>query len=160
MSNKSTKPLLKIPHYEQELNNSCMPACIRMVLAFHGIKKSEQDIRKLVKVKPAGVNPINVIQLKDWGLNTTISFSSFDELKELLNQKIPPIVILWTGELDHWDSEKYFDYLHAVVAIGSDENNIWINDPAFFEYPTKIPINQFLDAWSYSQHILILIEKQ
>ena len=65
MSNRFTKTTLKIPHYEQELNNSCLPACARMVLAYFGIEKSEQSIRILLKTKPAGTNPINLTNLRN-----------------------------------------------------------------------------------------------
>jgi len=159
MSKISPKQFLKIPHYKQELNNSCLPACIRMVLSFFNITKSEQDIRRLVKIKPAGVNPLNLIHLKNWDIEVNISFSNFDILEDIITQKKPSIALLWTGELDYWDSEKYFDYLHAVVVIGIDNENILVNDPAFSKYPQHFPVNNFLEAWSYSQYMLILIEK-
>jgi len=159
MSSTSTKQPLKVPHYQQEQNSSCLPACVRMALAFLGIKKSEQDIRKLLKTKPAGTNPLNVIYLKDWKHEAIVSFSNLDELQNYLLQEQPVIVLLWTGELSYWDSEKYLDYLHAVVVIGYTDVEILANDPAFPEYPKAIPINEFLEAWSYSQQMLIFIEK-
>lgn len=97
--------------------------------------------------------------LKEWNLETTISFSNFEELENYVIQKQPVIVLLWTGELSYWDSKKYLDYLHTVVVIGYNDENILVNDPAFSEYPKIIPINEFLEAWSYSQQMLIFIEK-
>jgi len=159
MSNKSTKPPLKVPHFEQEQHNSCLPACIRMALAFLGVEKSEHEIRKVLKTNPAGTNPLNVTHLKDWNLEAIVYFSNLDELQNHLLEKHPTIALLWTGVLSYWDSNKYFDYLHAVVVVGYDKENILINDPAFSEYPKTTPINEFLEAWSYSQQMLILIDK-
>ena len=159
MSTTSTKLPLKVPYYQQEQNNSCLPACVRMVLAFLGIEKSEQDIRRLLKIKPAGTNPLNVTCLKYWEVEAVSSFSTLDELQIYVIQERPVIVLLWTGELNYWDSEKYLDYLHTVVVIGYTNDNILVNDPAFPDYPKTIPINEFLEAWSYSQQMLISIEK-
>lgn len=159
MSNRSTKITLKIPHYEQELNNSCLPACVRMVLAYFGIEKSEQSIRILLKTKPAGTNPVNLTNLRNWDIDTILSSSNLDELQNNLLQEHPAIALLWTGILSYWDSNKYLDYLHAVVVVGYDKENILVNDPAFSNYPKTIPTDEFLEAWSYSQQMLILIEK-
>lgn len=159
MSNRFTKTTLKIPHYEQELNNSCLPACVRMVLAYFGIEKSEQSVRILLKTKPAGTNPINLTNLKNWDINAILSSSNLDELQNYLLQEHPTIALLWTGILSYWDSNKYLDYLHAVVVVGYDKENILVNDPAFSNYPKTIPTDEFLEAWSYSQQMLILIEK-
>ena len=159
MSNRSTKITLKIPHYEQELNNSCLPACVRMILAYFGIEKSEQSVRILLKTKPAGTNPINLSNLKNWDINAILSFSNLDQLQNYILQEHPAIALLWTGILSYWDSNKYLDYLHAVVVVGYDKENILINDPSFLDNPKTISISEFLEAWSYSQQMLILIEK-
>ncbi|MDW7680433.1 MAG: cysteine peptidase family C39 domain-containing protein [bacterium] len=130
-----------------------------MVLAYFGIEKSEQSIRILLKTKPAGTNLITLANLRNWDIDTILSSSNLDELQNHLLEKHPTITLLWTGVLSYWDSNKYFDYLHAVVVVGYDKENILINDPAFSEYPKSIPINEFLEAWSYSQQMLILIQK-
>ena len=50
-----------IPYYEQETNYTCGPACIRMVLASLGIKKSENYITKLI-----GTNKIRGTNHRDF----------------------------------------------------------------------------------------------
>ena len=117
------------------------------------------DIRRLLKTKPAGTNPLNVVRLREWDLDASVTFSNLDELKVYLTHKKCPIVLLWTGELNYWDSNKYLDHLHAVVIIGYENETMLVNDPAFSEYPQSISLNEFLEAWSYSQQMLILIEK-
>ena len=100
MSSISSKLLLKIPHFEQELSHSCLPACIRMLLSYLGIQKRQQDIRILLKIKPAGTNPLNVIRLREWRIDALIAFSNLEELKSFLIQNKPPIVLLWSGKLN------------------------------------------------------------
>ncbi|MBC8185419.1 C39 family peptidase [candidate division KSB1 bacterium] len=159
MSNTFTKIHLKIPHFEQEQNGSCLPACARMILDSLAITKTEAEIRKLLKTKPAGTNPLNIANLKELDIEIKVTFSSLDELLDHLKSKLPSIALLWTGEINYWDSNLYFDYLHAVVVVGFDKENIFVNDPAFSNYPQKIPYIYFLNAWSYSQHMLILLKR-
>ena len=130
MSNISTKRPLQVPHHKQEQNNSCLPACVRMVMAFHGAEKSVMEIRRLLKTKLGGTNPLNVTHLREWNFEATVSFSNLDELQNHLFQEQPAIALPWSGELSYWDSAVYLDFLHAVVIIGYDAENILINDPA------------------------------
>ena len=160
MSSTSTKLTLKVPHFEQELANSCLPACIRIVLAYYRKDVLEQNIRRIIKTKPAGTNPLNVTYLKSLNIETNVLFSNLGELKHiLLSGRKPMIALLWTGELSYWQSMEYIDYLHSVVVIGFDESNIILNDPSFSDYPKIISNAEFLEAWSYSHQMLILIEK-
>lgn len=103
MSSIFSKLLLKIPHFKQELSNSCFPACVKMLLSYFGIQKSERDIRLLLKTKPAGTNPLNVVRLREWDFEASFTFSNLEELKSHLVQKKPPIVLLWSGKLNYWD---------------------------------------------------------
>lgn len=130
-----------------------------MLLSFFSIQKREQDIRALLKIKAAGTNPLNVLPWREWSLEASVTFSHLEKLKSYLVQKKPPIVLLWSGKLNYWDSTEYLHYLHAVVVIGYDDEMMLVNDPAFSDHPKTIQVYEFLEAWSYSQQMLILIEK-
>ena len=86
MSKPSTSLPLPVPHFEQEQNNSCLSATVRIVLAFHKFETKEAPLRKILKTKPAGTNPLNVTYLKDLGFEARISFSNIEELKTYLDQ--------------------------------------------------------------------------
>ncbi len=159
MSALSINLPLPVPHFEQELGNSCLPACVRMVLSFWGTEVTEPALCKVLKTKPAGTNPFNITHLKELGFEGRISFSNLEELKSFLSERQPSIALLWTGALGHWNSTKYFDYLHSVVAIGFDQESILVNDPAFSNHPIAIPFAEFLEAWSYSQQMLVIVER-
>jgi ABC-type bacteriocin/lantibiotic exporter with double-glycine peptidase domain len=42
---------LNVPHCKQELNYSCMAACVRMVLAHHGRPLAEAELRQLLDTR-------------------------------------------------------------------------------------------------------------
>ena len=44
--------LLNVPHFQQELEYSCVAACVRMVLAHFGDLRSEADLRALLDTQP------------------------------------------------------------------------------------------------------------
>ena len=48
---------LKVRHFRQELEYSCIPACVRMVLAHYGAIRTEADLRLLLDTKPTGRQP-------------------------------------------------------------------------------------------------------
>ena len=52
---------IPVPHRQQELDYSCVPACVRMLLAFHGKECSEQELRILFKTRIGGTSTANVM---------------------------------------------------------------------------------------------------
>ena len=42
---------INVPHLSQERDNSCLPACMRMLLVFYGTHKPEDELRRLFKTK-------------------------------------------------------------------------------------------------------------
>jgi hypothetical protein len=66
---------------------------------------------------------------------------------------LPVIVAVRTDDLPHWINrtdlaaeEKATD--HAVVVVGLDRDNAYVNDPDFEQVPQVIELNEFLLAWS------------
>jgi len=62
-----SKIYLKIPHYQQEFESSCLAACVRMILEYSGKSLLEKDLRKLLKTKPTGTSPINIHHISSLG---------------------------------------------------------------------------------------------
>jgi len=54
---------LNVPHFRQELEYSCVAACVRMVLAHYGDLRSEADIRSLLDTRPTGTPARNVMRV-------------------------------------------------------------------------------------------------
>ena len=60
---------MHVSHHKQELPYSCLPACVRMVLAFYGLQRSESELRALLKTRPGGTSPAHVmLRLPDLGV--------------------------------------------------------------------------------------------
>ena len=55
-------PRLRPPFYEQEKDNSCLPACLRMALAARGLLLTENQVRELCDWSPrASVSSTSVV---------------------------------------------------------------------------------------------------
>ncbi len=59
--------LLPVPHFEQSRDGACLPACVRMILAFWGDPRPESQIAAQLGTKPFGTPISNVVRLSAWG---------------------------------------------------------------------------------------------
>lgn len=123
--------LLPIPHFEQSQHGYCLPACVRMVLAYQGRQMREQELAEILGTQSFGtpISHVNILQAYQYQV-TYRSFSE-TELKTYLLQGIPVIVRVWTGMLTYWTEETF----HVVVVVGYDEAQVYLNDPAFTAAP-------------------------
>jgi ABC-type bacteriocin/lantibiotic exporter with double-glycine peptidase domain len=145
---------MPVPHLEQERDYSCLAACVRMVLAFYGAEHPESELRGLLKTRPGGTSPANVLlRLPTLGFEAAVYTGSAQPLREGLLAGRPGIVHVWTPPLPHWDVEA----IHAVVVVGWAEDALSIHDPVLPTGPTQIPLNAFLRAWAATDYLTILI---
>lgn len=146
-----SKICLKIPHYHQEFESSCLAACVRMILEYLGKKFSETHLRKLLKTKPTGTSPINIYHISSLGVEVGLFQSSIQEILNLLHENIPPIIFIWREPI-----------LHAVVVVGFDyETSNWIiNDPAENQGAKEIDMLTLSEAWSYSNQLTATLIKK
>jgi len=148
---------MNVPHFQQEREYSCLPACARMVLAFYGEYRSEDELRLLFKTRVTGTSPANVmLNLPGIGFDAYVfdGFQTF--LRERISEGVPCIVHLWTGPLPHWQDA----VIHAVVVTDIAEDTIVINDPVLETPATAVPLGAFLQAWAATDHTLILITRR
>jgi predicted double-glycine peptidase len=145
---------IPVPHYQQERDYSCVPACVRMVLAFYGQDHAESDLRILLRTRVAGTSTANVmLKLPGLGFDVAVTSATFYELEQNVRAGDPCIVQVWTEHLSHWDTI----WMHNVVVIGFDDDLVLVNDPAFPDAPQAIPRDEFIVAWSEADRILIRI---
>ena len=140
-----------VPYHKQEVWFSCFAACIRMILEYHGIKKSERELRVLSKITPkdGGFWPFIELGLESLGLHFYWGYNfSLDELKELTENETPVIVSLLTAE----------DANHTVVVTGVTDRLVIVNDPERGEN-VKVVVEKFLEAWSKRKHIAGFIKR-
>ncbi len=122
---------LSVPHYRQEQGASCVAACSRMVLAYHGRTHSEGELRQLLGTGPRGTTARNVERLASLGFEVEVKSSNVAELAVALLAGTPPLVHLDTGSLDYWST----DCAHVAVLVGLDLSTVFLNDPYFDTAP-------------------------
>jgi ABC-type bacteriocin/lantibiotic exporter with double-glycine peptidase domain len=140
--------VLQVPHLPQtnpQGRNSCVPAAVRMVLAFQGVAREEEELCSLLETQQAGTPVLNVLVLSQriTKCHVEVTSTSFDDLIRWLQESIPPIVFVSTASLHHWQTK----CLHALVVVGAEAQNVLVHDPAFAAAPITIPHDEFLAAW-------------
>ena len=54
--------MIPVPHYQQSTPYTCLPACVRMVLAFRGHQHAEAELAQIFNTVPLlGTLPENVV---------------------------------------------------------------------------------------------------
>ncbi len=137
--------VLRLPHFEQSAPGYCLPACVRMVLAYWGLERSEAQIRQLLGTREFGTPAFAVQRVAVLGLVVTYRAWSVPQLLATLDAGQPLILFVRTGFLDHWQE----DVAHAVVVVGAEEDIcFWLHDPAFPSAPMMVSWNGVLAAWA------------
>ncbi len=146
--------LLPVPHFEQSDYGYCLPACARMVLAYQNRQMSEEELAEILGTQSFGT-PISHIN-RLIALQYRVTYRSFSEaeLKSNLLQGIPVIARVWTGFLTYWAEESF----HVVVVIGFDDEQVYLNDPAFADAPQTTPWDSFLAAWAEYDEVGVVIQ--
>jgi ABC-type bacteriocin/lantibiotic exporter with double-glycine peptidase domain len=147
---------IPVPHRQQELDYSCCPACVCMVLAFYGAEHAEKDLRILLRTRIAGTSAVNVmLKLPELGFTATVTRATFYELMQAVREGRPCIVQVFTEHLHYWD----IGWMHDVVVVGFDEDVVLVNDPAFPDAPKEVPQGEFLAAWAAADQLVIRISR-
>ena len=150
--------MLHIPHLPQTNphgRNSCVPAAIRMVLAFQGIAYEEEALCDALETQPAGTAVLNVLLFHQHvpRCHVEVASASFNDLARWIDEGIPPIAFVTTGPLSFWQ----IACLHALVVVDIDDASVWVHDPAFEHAPIAIQRDEFLRAWGELGHLTALI---
>ena len=138
----SLKPTVELdfPDLRQEFNYDCGVTCFQQVLIYYGIEKREDELIKLLSTEKTsiiehGTKLSKMIEVaKYYGLEAEIlRNSSIKKIKELLDEKIPSILLLqaWRDySVDNLDWEKDYHDGHFVVAVGYNDTRIFFEDPS------------------------------
>jgi ABC-type bacteriocin/lantibiotic exporter with double-glycine peptidase domain len=144
---------LSVPHYKQEFNYSCLAACARMVLAFHGYVVAEADLRLLLATRASGTTARHVRALAAFGFDVELTSTNLAALQSVIADGLPPIVFLDTGVLEYWHT----DCARVAVVVGVDDDNVYLNDPFFETSPQQTSRASFLHAWAANTHLAAIL---
>lgn len=142
---------MKLPFYKQEFWFSCFATCVKMVLEYYSIKKSERDLRVLLKTTPSfGTLWIEAQKnIRKIGFELVWKkFWNLEELNSLIKQSIPVIVGVKSKSDDN----------HAVVLVNISENYVTLVDPEYGESVSMDKTN-FLELWNKRENIAGYIKK-
>jgi ABC-type bacteriocin/lantibiotic exporter with double-glycine peptidase domain len=146
----------EIPFHPQEKDYSCVPACLRMVVASSGLDLSEEDLIRLCNCTAQGTSPGNLVSAAiQLGFDKTSQDRlELDDLRGALANGIFPIVWLRTIE----DPLAPFPPTHAVVAIRIGKQ-VSVRDPAKPEPESRVPRQRFLESWTRAGRLTVLVSK-
>lgn len=138
--------LLNVPHMQQTDAGDCLAACAAMICTHLKIAIPYEQIQRELRIQPGIGAPLsNIDRLQKLGLTTAFRTNSTTEhLYTLLEAGWPTIAGIQTGELPHWN---YVPSQHAIVVVGMDGRNVYINDPEMVAAPIRVPIGEFDLAW-------------
>jgi ABC-type bacteriocin/lantibiotic exporter with double-glycine peptidase domain len=140
---------LNVQPFQETLHaDMCGPASLKIVLDYYGINKSEKELAELCKLVPGlGVDDKSIAEAaKALGFKVEIkNESNFEDIESWLKKGVPVIVDWFTrGRSDYDDSEVPDG--HYSVAIGLDENHIYLQDPETGG-ERKIDKEDFMKVW-------------
>ncbi len=148
--------ILSVPHRPQLDDGYCLPACVQMVLAYWGIEQDQTTIAKqLQTIEKAGTPASRVNQLDSANLKVIYRSGELVDLQNALAQNIPPIVLVYTGELPYWSEAT----AHAVVLLGIEHDTVILSDPAKSSMPIPTLRGDFELAWDEMSNLYILLQK-
>lgn len=135
---------LDVPLLRQELLWTCLPACIRMVLAYRGRLIEEAAIAAACgTVSLRGTQPERAVEgVQQLGYHA-LWFENADlsRMQDLIEHDWPVIVFLRAPDLPNGGHG-----LHGVIVIGIENDTVIVLDPQSVRRYSMTG-NQFLSAW-------------
>jgi len=135
---------LKLVHQPQRYEADCLAACAAMVLEYLGQSVEYAQLLHILNITPnLGAPASHIKRLSTLGLGIVYRAGTISDLMKYLAQNIPCIVFVNTIELDYWTEATR----HAVVVVGIDERQVYLNDPFFEVAPQIVSRLEFELAW-------------
>jgi ABC-type bacteriocin/lantibiotic exporter with double-glycine peptidase domain len=142
----------KLIFHRQEKDYSCVPACLKMVLATFGLTFSEVNLREACDCTPFGTEALQAVDaVRRLGfVNTVKGTSSIEELINQLDLGQYPIAFINLLPIDG------IKIAHAIVVMDIDSDWIKVCDP--LQGDRILPRSTFEVAWRMMRNLVILIQ--
>ena len=145
--------LIPVPHRRQRSSSDCLGACAYMVLEHLAQHPIYDDLLKVLDIGPIGAPRRNVVRLASRSISVVYRAATVATLLDLLQQGLPVIASFAPSELPYWSSATN----HAVVVVGTDAEQSFVNDPAYPEAPIAVSIGDFELAWLNCDYMCAVI---
>ncbi len=130
---------LNLPHYSQNKDYTCGPACLRMILSYYGKDYSEKELERLLTTtQEKGTKEENLIKIsKKLGFKTTSKINgTLQEIEKNLIKNIPVLIVFRS-----WNEG------HFSVISGFTKTHFILHDPAKKGVLRTIRKDLFLKRW-------------
>jgi ABC-type bacteriocin/lantibiotic exporter with double-glycine peptidase domain len=147
--------LLEIANRKQQGETDCLAACAAMMLNACGLVLPYDRLLSVLNVMPWGTPHRNIREIANIASRIHVIYQQgeLNDLRCALDAGLPPTVFVWTGELSYWSVETW----HAIVLVGYDMRNFYVNDPAFDIAPQLVSEGDFALAWlAYDSYYAIV----
>ena len=124
--------ILPVKPFQETLHGGyCGPASLKMMLAYYGVEKSEEEVAQKCERDPdLGTDDESIKQAaEEYGFQVEIqSNASFDDIQRWLYKKVPVIVNWFSRGRSDYGSSEVPDGHYSVV-VGLDKTKIYLQDP-------------------------------
>ena len=130
---------MKITYHRQHKLNTCGPACMRMLLEALGIKKSEEELAKVLKTNIKYGTLQKNLKKEAWLYDLdcdSFSDAKISDLKKLQKEGYIVIVEFHPPE----------DFYHYAVIKSIDKKYVHLFDP-WYGPATNLKIQDFVKEW-------------
>lgn len=143
----------KPPFHKQETLYSCVPACLRMVFATHGVDVSEADLRAACDCTPLGTGSLQAVDAaRSYGFQQSARYTlTLEELAILVEGGSYPIVFVSPRPIDGVTDT------HALVLISIGAQDVTVYDPLRGE--RSLSKQTFSTAWALRHNLTIIVQR-
>lgn len=139
---------LEVPYFEQKKSTTCGPACVRMVMAYHGVEQPETELEEVCETSWLGNTCEELASgAQKLGFEVeVIENITLESLEDSVRSGTPVIALLDPALL--YGGIQGFG--HFVVIIGLEKGLVYFHDPDLEKDLSK-DTRIFCNAWaSYS----------
>ncbi len=148
--NQEFKQFIYVPLCHQETPYTCGVASVQSILEGYGLTYTQDVLSEMLKQKPLyGTDYRNIISFMEMlGFLATFHIEmKIEMIKELIDNKITPLLMLQAWKED--DIDYCYDWRdsHYVIACGYDDKRIFFMDPWTLGYYTFLTYEALVKCW-------------
>lgn len=142
--------LLPVPDTRQSVTYSCGAAALQAVLMYYGEEFIESELMQKLGTTDNGTNPRDIVRVaRAEGFNAELRENlTIADLEASVARGVPVIIAAqaWREDKDTPWKDRWEDG-HYMVVIGTDQDNVYFEDPSILGSKGKIPRQEFMDRW-------------
>jgi len=143
----------RLPFRRQEHPYSCTVACLRMLLAYHGIEMDDADLHHRCRTREFGTYARDVVACaRELGFTATIEHLSLVQLRHLVDQGVFPIAYI------NMFPTSQIPYIHTVIVEDYEADRLLLVDPN--TGPWEIRVADFLEAWEIHGNMALILRME